>query len=54
MDNISIENENGKQVITIFMDRSTTSNLDALREAAKILQREVLRYESNHYGNFYR
>ena len=46
MDNIVVKNEGGRAYVTIIIERNLT-NLDLLREASKILQREVLRYESS-------
>lgn len=54
MDNIIINNQNGHKSVTIIIEREMLSNLELLREAAKVLQREVLRYETNSNWNFNR
>lgn len=45
MEQISVKEVNSE--ILIFLDRNFPDTLSALREAAKILQREIIRYETN-------
>lgn len=45
MEQISVREVNSE--ILIFLDRNLPDRLSALREAVKILQREVIRYEAS-------
>lgn len=51
MENIRINLKDG--VITVILPRKEDTDLDAMREASKILQREVLRRENDYRSRFY-
>lgn len=42
----SVKVREGRSEVLIFLDRHFPDNLSALREAAKAVQREIIRYES--------
>ena len=47
MNNIAIKEVNKEVHIIVFLDRNFPDKISALKEAAKMLQREVIYYESN-------
>lgn len=47
MNNIAIKEVNKEVHIIIFLDKNFPDQLSAMREASKMLQREVLYYESH-------
>lgn len=47
MNNIAIKEVNSEVHIIVFLDKNFPDKLSAMKEAAKMLQREVLFYESD-------
>lgn len=55
MDNVKMTMNNSQYLLTILIEKNKVKDcVEAMREAAKILQREVLRYESDPNGCLYR
>lgn len=55
MDNIQVNENTCYYIITVLVDKKRVENfIEALNEASKILQREVMRYERNNDRRFYR
>lgn len=54
MDEISVNKQGTDYVITVRVNKKVENLVEALREASKILQREVMRYESNSNWRFNR
>lgn len=52
MDKILVDLKN--QTVTVVLNRDADNELEAMREASKILQREVMRNESNNDYRFRR
>lgn len=52
MENIRVDLKNN--IVTVVLTRNEDNDLEAIREASKILQREVLRRENNSSKRFYR
>lgn len=53
MNNIAVKEVNSEVHIIVFLDRNLPDELSAIREAAKILQREVL-YRESHPDKYFR
>lgn len=47
MNDIAIKEVNSEVHIIVFLNKNFPDKLSALREASKMLQREVMYYESN-------
>lgn len=47
MNNIAIKEVNAEVHIIVFLNKNFPDKLSAMREAAKMLQREVLYYETH-------
>lgn len=54
MNSIAIQEVNSEVHIIVFLDKNHPTKLAALREAAKMLQREVLYYEAHNSESFSR
>lgn len=55
MDNIQVNSNNQQYVITVYIDKNKVENfVEAIHEAGKTLQREVMRYERNNNWRFNR
>lgn len=54
MDDIHLSLEQLRQTVTVTLNTRIENELDALREASKILQREVMRREANNDKRFHR
>lgn len=52
MEQVHVREANSE--VLVFIDRNMGSRLNALREAAKIIEREVIREASNPSGNIHR